>query len=324
MPITPQDIIAEIPAIDPDAAKILATLRTLNRPAMESLTPEQGRAAFRAMREAMKQPQPEMAEVRDVQARGPAGPVPMRLYRSHGAGSGASPVLVFYHGGGWVLGDLDSHDVQCRHFANAGACTVIAVDYRLAPEHRFPAAADDCIAATRWVASNAGALGIDADRMAVGGDSAGGNLAAVVSLDAAANGGPNVRGQVLIYPVVDLRMEYDSYQRVGSGFTLTAGSMAWFRDHYLGGKEKITDWRASPLLASNLAKAPPAYVVTAGLDPLCDEGEVYADALKKAGVETQFRCCSGQMHGFIGATGVIKQADEVIGEIGAFLKSRLA
>lgn len=324
MPVTPQDIIAEVPGIDPDAAKVLATLRTLNRPAMESLTPEQGRAAFRAMREAMKQPQPEMAEVRDLSVAGPAGPVPVRLYRSHGAGSGASPVMVFYHGGGWVLGDLEGHDVQCRLIADAAACTVVAVDYRLAPEHRFPAAADDCIAATAWVADNAALLGVDAGRLAVGGDSAGGNLATVVALDAAARNGPQVCSQVLIYPVVDLRMGYGSYKRAGSGFTLTAGSMEWFRDHYLGPEGAVTDWRASPLLAPNLAQSPPAFIVTAGLDPLCDEGEAYARALEQAGVETRFQCCTGQMHGFIGASGIIGQADQVIGEIGAFLKGKFA
>lgn len=320
---SPADIVKEIPGIDPDAAKVLFALRAANRPPMESLTPEQGRLAFRAMREAMKQPVPEMAEVRELEATGPGGAIPMRLYRSHAAGSGASPAMMFFHGGGWVVGDLETHDIQCRHFANAGACTVIAVDYRLAPEYKFPAAADDCIAATQWAANNASGLGIDAGRLAVGGDSAGGSLAAVVALSAA-GAGPQVRGQVLIYPTVDLRMGYGSYSRVGKGFTLTAASMVWFRDHYLDDSGKTYDWRASPLLAPHLSKAPPAYIVTAGLDPLCDEGEAFANALKKAGVETQFRCCSGQMHGFVGATGVIAQADEVIGEIGAFLKAKLA
>ncbi|MGE3245678.1 MAG: alpha/beta hydrolase, partial [Beijerinckiaceae bacterium] len=313
-----------IPGIDEDAAKVLTAVRTLNRPPMESLAPDQARMAFRAMREAMKQPVPDMAEVKNLEVPGPGGPLPVRLYRSHAAGTALSPVMVFYHGGGWVVGDLETHDIQCRHFANAGACSVVAVDYRLAPEHKFPAAAEDCIAATKWVADNAAQLGMDAGRIAVGGDSAGGNLAAVVSLDAAAKGGADIRGQVLIYPTVDLRMGYDSYARVGNGFTLTAGSMAWFRDHYLTKGDQTGDWRASPLLAPNLAKAPPAYVVTAGLDPLCDEGEAYANALRNAGVDVQYRCCTGQMHGFVGATGVIRQADDVIAEIGAFLKAKLA
>lgn len=311
-----------VPQIDEDAQKVLEVMRALNRPPMESLTPEQGRVAFRAMREAAKQAVPEMAEVRNIEAPGPGGAIPLRLYRSHAAGSGPCPAMVFYHGGGWVVGDLETHDIQCRHFANAGECSVIAVDYRLAPEHKFPSAAYDCIAATHWIAGNAAVLGIDAGKLAVGGDSAGGNLAAVVALDAAAKGAPAIRGQVLIYPTVDLRMDYDSYARVGEGYTLTAGSMAWFRDHYLTNPEQISDWRASPLLASNLADAPPALVLTAGLDPLCDEGEAYAQALKAAGVEVEFECYSGQMHGFAGASGIIRQTDRAIAQIGAFLKRR--
>lgn len=315
---------SEIPQIDEDAARVLENMKKANRPPFEQLTPAEGRAQMRAMREAMKQPSPEMAEVRDIVAEGPHGPIPARLYRSRQAGAGPAPALVFFHGGGWVVGDLETHDNQARFFADAMSGVVVSVDYRLAPEHKFPAAADDSYAATVWVAKNAASLNVDAGRLAVGGDSAGGNLAAVVALTAAQSGAPKIRAQVLIYPTVDLRMNYDSYKRVGSGFTLTAGSMEWFRDHYLNNRSEIEDWRASPLLATGLAATPPAYVVTAGLDPLCDEGEAYADALKKAGVETSFRCCSGQMHGFVGAKGIIRQADMVIEEIGAFLKARLA
>jgi len=313
-----------IPAIDPDAARVLEALRQADRPAMETLTPEQARAGFRAMREAMNQPVPEMAEVRDLEADGPMGNTPLRLYRSHGAGARPSPVIVFFHGGGWVLGDLESHDIQCRNLANAGACSVVAVDYRLAPEHRFPAAVNDCIAAVSWVARHGAVLGVDPWRIAVAGDSAGGNLATVAALAAAASGAPKIMAQILVYPVTDLRMGYDSYRRVGEGYTLTAPAMAWFRDQYLNAPEEVSDWRVSPLLADNLAAAPPAFIVTAGLDPLCDEGEAYAGALRKAGAEVEFHCCSGQMHGFLGATGVIAQADSVLAEIGGFLKRRFA
>ena len=313
-----------IPQIDDDAAKVLGVMKMLNRPPMESLSPEEGRKAFRAMREAAKQDVPEMAQVRDLQASYPGGSVPLRFYRSHAAPAAHSPVLVFYHGGGWVVGDLETHDIQCRHFANAGACAVVSVDYRLAPEHKFPAATDDCIAATQWVADNGASLGVDAGNMIVGGDSAGGNLAAVVALAAASNGAPALKGQVLVYPAVDMRLGYDSYDRVGDGFTLTAASMRWFRDLYLSDETQINDWRASPLVAGNLDKAPPACVITAGLDQLCDEGEAYAQALEKAGVEVQFNCYNGQMHGFVGATGVIGQADVAIAEVGAFLKERFA
>lgn len=313
-----------VPQIDEDAARVLQAVKAANRPPMETLSPQQGRLAFRAMREAMKQPVPEMAQVRDLAANGPAGSIPLRLYRSKAASAEKAPCLIFFHGGGWVVGDLDTHDNMCRSLADAFGGAVIAVDYRLAPEHKFPAAVDDAFAAVQWIAENAAALGVDSGRLGVGGDSAGGNLAAVCALMAARTGAPDLRAQVLIYPAVDMRLNYDSYQRVGDGYTLTAASMRWFRDHYLSGANEQTDWRASPLLADNLAAAPPALVITAGLDPLCDEGEAYAKALEIAGIETQFRCYSGQMHGFAGANGVIRQADEAQAEIGAFLKAKLA
>lgn len=313
-----------VPQIDEDAARVLQAVKAANRPPMESLTPQQGRLAFRAMREAMKQPVPEMAQVRDLAASGPAGTIALRLYRSKGASAQNAPCLIFFHGGGWVVGDLETHDNLCRSLADAFGGVTIAVDYRLAPEHKFPAAAEDAFAAVQWIAANADALGVSASKLAVGGDSAGGNLAAVAALMAARAGAPDLRAQVLIYPAVDMRLNYDSYNRVGDGYTLTAASMLWFRDHYLNNAAEQTDWRASPLMANNLAATPPALIVTAGLDPLCDEGEAYANALKQAGVATQFRCYSGQMHGFAGANGIIRQADEAQAEIGAFLKARLA
>ncbi len=312
-----------IPPIDEDAARILQAIRAANRPALESLTPTDGRIAFRLMREAMKQPVPEMAQVRNLAVPADGNEIPLRLYRSKSAGESPAPCMVFFHGGGWVVGDLETHDIQCRAFADAFAGIVIAVDYRLAPEHKFPAAVDDAFVATRWIWDNAAALGVDPHRIAVGGDSAGGNLAAVVALMAAQAGKPPIGAQVLIYPVVDLRMGYDSYARVGADYTLTAASMAWFRDHYLNSAHEADEWRASPLLAPNLADAPPAYVVTAGLDPLCDEGDAYAQALREVGVDAQFRCCTGQMHGFVGAVGIVKQADMVIGEIGEFLARKM-
>ncbi len=311
-----------VPQIDEDAAKILENMRKANLPPFESLTPEQGRARMRAMREAMKQPVPDMAEVRDIIASGPHGPIPARLYRSKAAGAGPAPVLVFFHGGGWVVGDLETHDNQARFFADAFGGVTVSVDYRLAPEHKFPKAADDSFAAMQWVAKNAASLNVDASRMAVAGDSAGGNLAAVVALMSAQNGGPKLRAQVLIYPVADLRMNYGSYQTAGEGYTLTKGSMEWFRDHYLNSRDEANDWRVSPILATHHAQTPPAFLVTGGLDPLADETAAYADVLRKAGVETNFHYCPGQMHGFVGAKGIIRQADMIIEEIGAFLKRK--
>ena len=306
--------------IHPDAQRVLSVMRAAGRPAMETLSPDEARAQMRAMRAALKQEKPSMASVEDIAAEGPHGAVPLRVYRPHAvAQDRAAPVVMFFHGGGWVVGDLETHDVFCRHLADAAGAVVVAVDYRLAPEHKFPAAADDCIAATTWVASHASDLGIDAKRIAVAGDSAGGNLATVVAL-ACADGGPKITAQALVYPAVDMRLAHESYTRVGSGFTLTSGSMKWFRDHYLAGAHQIEDWRASPILSPDLGKTPPAYVTVATLDPLHDEGEAYAKALEAAGVPVMFRRVEGHMHGFIGLHGIAAVAHEVTREIGAFLK----
>nr|WP_090709826.1 MULTISPECIES: alpha/beta hydrolase [unclassified Beijerinckia] len=314
-----------MPQIDPDAERLLMAIRAANRPALDELTPAEGRAAWLAMRKAMNQFVPPMAEVQALAAPGPGGPIPLRLYRSEAvAQDRRSPVVVYFHGGGWVVGDLETHDVLARHLANALQAVVIAVDYRLAPEHKFPAAAEDAIAATQWVAAQASALGVDAGRMAVVGDSAGGNLAAVVALQAARDGHPRLRAQAMIYPVIDLHCNSPAYMRVGSGYTLTAASMQWFRNHYLRSEADIQDWRASPIFANNLAQTPPAYIATGGLDPLCDEGEAYAKALESAGVSVVYSTFPGQMHGFAGQFGLIGAADKVVAEIGAFIRQRWA
>ena len=311
--------------LDPDAQLILEAMLKAGRPAFETLTPDEARAQMRAMREALKQPQPAVAEVRDLSASGPHGAIPLRLYRSRAARPGeAQPALVFFHGGGWVFGDLETHDNLCRSLANAADCSVFSVDYRLAPEHKFPAAVDDFWAATQWVATHAGELAIDPSRLAVGGDSAGGNLATVVSLMAAANRGPKLALQVLLYPAVDMSFSHASYRSVGTGFNLTAATMNWFRDLYLRDARDQDDWRASPLRAKDFSGLPPAYIVTAGCDPLCDEGGDYARALERAKVPVTYRHFPGQMHGFAGMSGFIGAADTVIGEIGAALKKAWA
>jgi acetyl esterase len=311
--------------LDPDAQIVLQAMLKAGRPPIETLTPIQARAQMRAMREALKQPQPAVAEMRNLEASGPHGAIPLRLYRARAATAGAAqPVLVYFHGGGWVFGDLDTHDNLCRSLANAADATVISVDYRLAPEHKFPASVDDAWAATQWIAAHARELSVNPARLAVGGDSAGGNLATVVSMMAADNGGPKIAYQLLIYPAVDFSLTQESYKRAGEGFTLTTPSMVWFRNHYLRNAADRKDWRASPLLAKDFSKLPPAYVVTAGCDPLCDEGEAYARALEKSKVPVTFRHFPGQMHGFIGMSGFIGAADTVIGEIGAALKQAWA
>ena len=297
--------------LDPQAKALLALIEASGMPPTHTLAPGDARALYRERR-AFSQPDArELAEVRDLSAPGASGPIPMRLYRPAGLPDQA-PTLVYFHGGGWVIGDLDTHDVLCRELADDGRCVVVAVDYRLGPEHRFPAAVDDAIAATQWLHEQGGALGLDASQFAVGGDSAGGNLAAVVAL-AWREAGHTVplRLQLLIYPATDMRALAPSHSSNGKGYLLTAETIAYFRGHYLDDRE-MSDWRASPLLHPNLADLPPALVLTAGFDPLRDEGLQYADALSAAGTATQFVCFERQIHGFITMGRVINEANTAV------------
>jgi acetyl esterase len=230
------------------------------------------------------------------------------------------PLLVYFHGGGWTIGDLDTHDVPCRQLALAGDCAVLSVDYRLAPEHRFPAAVDDCVAATRWARAQAASLCIDAARIAVGGDSAGGNLAAVVAIAERDAGAPPLSAQLLIYPATDMRALAPSHRTNAQGYLLTADSIAYYRGHYMADEASWSDWRASPLLASDLTRLPPALVITAGYDPLRDEGRQYADALSAAGVRVQTVCFERQVHGFFAMSGVIDEAASAVALAGAVLQ----
>jgi acetyl esterase len=227
---------------------------------------------------------------------------------------------VFFHGGGWVIGDLDSHDVVCRKLADEGQLIVISVDYRLAPEHKFPAAVDDAIAATKWIAGNAIKLNLDASRLVVGGDSAGGNLAAVVAISARDGGGPGIAGQMLIYPATDFAMTHPSHSEPETSVLLTHSVIKWFCNHYLSGPGDIDNWKASPARAKTLAGLPPAYVLTAGADPLRDEGDEYAKALREAGVAVTYRNFPGQFHGFFTMGKLLRQANVAASEIGAWLK----
>jgi acetyl esterase len=222
------------------------------------------------------------------------------------------PALVFLHGGGWVIGDLESHDQVCRALANAARSIVAAVDYRLAPEHKFPAAVDDAIAATRWIADNAARLGIDAKRLAVGGDSAGGNLAAVVSLDARDRGGPPLVFQLLVYPGTDMALDQPSHWRHADQLPLRRTTMQWFVRNYLRDAADVRDWRASPLRAASFERLPPALVVTAGFDPLHDEGEAYAQALSAAGVPVALKRFDGQIHGFLNMGRIVGDSGRLV------------
>jgi acetyl esterase len=311
-------------ALDPQVKAVIDLVIKSGRPSFDQLSPEAARQLFRETRPAATPPAPDIGTVKDLAADGPAGRIPLRLYRPKGVADGTPlPALVFFHGGGWVIGDLDTHDVLCRQLTAGGGISVVAVDYRLAPEHRFPAALDDAWAATRWIAAHAARLGIDAGRLAVGGDSAGGNLATVVALLAREHGGPALAYQALIYPVTDVAAEAQSYADFAEGFMLTRASMRWFIAHYLGGGQDTKDWRVSPLRAPSLARVPPALVVTAGFDPLRDEGEAYARGLREAGVRVDAVCYGGMVHGFVPMGRLIETGNRAVAHIAATLRQAL-
>ena len=309
--------------LDPQAKAVLDLMIEKGVPPTHTLTPAQARA-FYLERRVFSQPVAKpMAQVRDLSAPGPRGAIPLRLYRPEGV-SGAAPTLVYIHGGGWVIGDIVTHEVLCTHLAAASGCAVVSVDYRMGPEHRFPAAPDDAVAATRWLQAQAASLDLDASRFAVGGDSAGGNLAAVVALALRdAGDAPALKFQLLIYPATDMRGGAPSHTSNGQGYLLTADTIAYFRGHYLSPDEHA-DWRASPLLANSLAGLPPALVLTAGYDPLRDEGRQYADAMSAAGSTAQYVCFERQIHGFITMGRVIDEANTAVALCGAALRRALA
>jgi acetyl esterase len=257
---------------------------------------------------------------------GPAHPIPVRVYTPLGAKDGVLAGLVFFHGGGFVIGDLDTHDDLCRCLANESGCRVVSIDYRLAPEHPFPAAVEDCFAATRYVAAHAGEFGIDRKRLAVGGDSAGGNLAAVVSQLAKGEGGPPLAFQLLIYPVTQLGAPVDtpSMRENAKGYFLEKEGMDWFTKLYCPETRHRSDPRLSPLLCGDLAGLPPAYVITAGFDPLRDEGKAYADKLDAAGVPVTYVNYPGMVHGFFSMRGLIPKAREAVAAAAAAVREGVA
>jgi acetyl esterase len=311
-------------ALDPQAQDVINLVIKSGRPAYHTLSPNDARQLFRETRPASTPTPPEIGAVRDLAADGPGGAIPLRVYRpAHVAAGAPLPGLVYFHGGGWVIGDLDTHDVQCRQLTAEAGITVVAVDYRLAPEHKFPAALDDAWAATRWVVAHGSELGIDARRLAVAGDSAGGNLAAVVALLARDAGGPAISLQVLVYPVTDLGAESQSYSDFAEGYMLTRESMRWFTNHYLKSPNEARDWRASPIHAASLAGLPPALVVTAGYDPLRDEGAAYAARLTEAGVQVDYVCYGGMIHGFMPMGRLIDTGNRALSHVAATLRHAL-
>jgi acetyl esterase/lipase len=265
-----------------------------------------------------------MDRVERLEIPGPAGTIPARLYVPLGEDDEPRPLLVYFHGGGWVIGDLDTHDSAVRFLAANAELPVLSVDYRLAPEHPFPAAVDDAFAAFGWAVENAGEIGVDPARVAVGGDSAGGNLAAGVSLLARNGGGPAPAMQLLIYPVTDAVGGQESRRLFADGFLLTASDMDWFEAHYLPDAAAAQDPRVSMLRAEDLSSLAPAYVTTAGFDPLRDEGEAYAERMRAAGVHVALRRHPGLIHGFANLTAVSRSAREAMSEIAGALRMGLS
>ena len=309
--------------LDPDAAFVFKAFQEAGRPAYETLSPIEAREYYRQARLVSNPEPPELKSVKPLAIPAPHGSIPARIYTPNvlRQANGLAPCLVFFHGGGWVIGDLDTHDVACRKLAEEGQLIVISVDYRRAPEHKFPAAVDDAIAATAWIAAHAKELGIDAARLSIGGDSAGGNLAAVVTIAARDGNGPAISGQVLIYPSTDFAMTHPSHSEPETSILLTHSVIKWFCNHYLNGATDIHDWRASPARAETLAGLPPAYVLTAGADPLRDEGDEYARRLKEAGIAVTHRYFPGQFHGFFTMGKLLQQANVASGEIGLWLRA---
>ena len=303
--------------LNPQVRTFLDELNALGAPPPETLTADQARAANAAGAEALGPPEP-VAAIQDRTLPGHTGEIPIRVYVPQG--TGPFPVFVYYHGGGWVLGSVPTHDGLCCQVANAARCLVVSVEYRLAPEHKYPAAVDDAYAATAWVFANAGQIGGDSRRVAVGGDSAGGNLAAAVCLMARDRQTFKPALQVLIYPITDYSLDTPSYLENAEGYLLTRASMKWFWECYLAHEEDGDQPYASPLRAGDLSRLPPALVITAEHDPLRDEGEAYAARLREAGVPVTSTRYDGMIHAFIRRTAIFDKARTAMQEVADALK----
>jgi len=284
-------------SVDPEVQVLLDLMAASGASLLSTVSVEDARNVMDVMARFVDLEPEQVARVEDRLIPGAAGQIPVRVYTPQGAGP--FPVLVFLHGGGFVLCSIETHDELCRAFTNGAGCIVVSVEYRLAPEHKFPAAVDDCYAATRWVAENASGIGGDPARIAVGGDSAGGNLAAVVAHLARDGGGPSLVYQVLIYPATSFVTDMPSRRENAEGYFLTEADMQWFSGHYLRSEADARDPRVSPLEARDFSGLPPALVITAEYDPLRDEGEAYAARLREAGVPAVYTCYEGMIHGFL-------------------------
>jgi acetyl esterase len=307
--------------LDPQAQTLLDQLALMPAIPMAEQTPDGLRASFAMLAALAGEPDP-VAKIEDRSIPGPAGEIPVRIYTPDAPSDGGPlPVVLFFHGGGFVIGNLDTHDSACRELANGTPAIVVSVDYRLAPEHPYPAAPDDCFAAVKWAQAHAGELGGDPARLAVAGDSAGGNLAAVISLMARDAGGPPLRAQILVYPATDLTMSHPSIDENGEGYLLTKETMHWFMGHY---QPDVSHTKASPMAADNLSGLPPALVITGEFDPLRDEGEAYADRLRQAGVPVVHTRYDGMIHGFFGLRAIFDASTKAMDEATRALRDAFA
>ena len=307
--------------LDPQAQRVIDAMAALNLKPVEESTPAEARESIRT-RTAALGPFPDVAAVVDHRVPVSGGEIIVRAYSP--GGPGPHPALVYYHGGGWVIGDLYTHDGLWRSITNAARCAVLSVDYRLAPESKYPVAVEDSYAALLWIVANAERLGIDRRRIAVGGDSAGGNLATVMALVARDRKGPRLALQVLIYPVTDHDLDTRSYLENATGYVLTRDGMRWFWNHYLAREAQGREPYASPLRAPSLAGLPPALVITAEYDPLCDEGEAYAARLRDAGVPVTLTRYPGMFHGFVRMTNILDKARTALDEIASSVQKAFA
>ena len=307
-------------ALDKTTDAFLKSLAEQEGPAFHELPPEKCREVFTGLCVSLQGDVVEMSSVENQTIAGPNGSIPIRVYRPKKTQE-KLPLIVLFHGGGWVIGDLESHDNMCRYYSKVCDSILIAVDYRLAPENKFPAGVDDCIAATNWVCENSGALGGDSTKVVVTGDSAGGNMAAVVAQQLKGK----IAHQVLIYPVTDLSgTDYPSRGKFGSGeYLLSMADMEYFGSHYSEAPEELAGPKASPILFPDLTGLAPALTITAGYDPLCDEGKAYADKLKEAGVRSEYKCFEGTIHGFTLFPAALESAREGIDFIADYLKREL-
>jgi len=306
-------------SVDPQVQAVLEAMAASGAQPFYTQPVGYAREAVLALPTMGGEPEP-VASAEDRTIPGPQGAIPVRIYTPEG--TGPFPVLVFFHGGGWVAGSIDTHDRVCRSLTKSAECVTVAVDYRLAPEYKFPAALEDCYAATQWVADNSAAINVDSARIAVGGDSSGGNLAAAVALMARDRGGPKLVYQLLLYPVTDY---YEpgtaSYQEYAEGYFITRNDMIWCWNHYLSSAEDSGGTYASPLQAENLSGLPPAMVITAEFDPMRDEGEMYVARLKEAGVPVTHTRYQGMIHAFVNFAGIVDLAKRALAEVSAGLRA---